>query len=397
MKILFNGYQNLLPPRNGHHYGGPQSFTNSFINYLKQKTNHTFTAIILRSDQRIKGSDLKIKKTKEGPNNWLTIRANLKIKKIIKASTTTLPYGYQAIIKKLTAEIKNIQPDVILFNGFSVPNWYLLKAAHQSGLPILVAHHGLWFKDIQATGQLYSNSGKKLALKMEKDIYLLADQQIFFNDFSQKIFTTKIGGFFANKINYLPLPYNTVYLNKKKPATANSKILKIGLIGRWDNIKNHRAFWQLAKTTTKQKLPWKFYSVTHWPDNKPLNNLQKKYKKHIQLVGQMTPAKLKKFYQSMNLLVLPSHFDVSPTVVMEAALQNRLTLISANVGWVSIYKKFGLNKLIANFNQPKQIINLIKNNTKQPAPTKFYNYIKTQHHPSEVFKKYLKLASLAKK
>ncbi len=124
-----------------------------------------------------------------------------------------------------------------------------------------------------------------------------------------------------------------------------------------------------------------------------MESIEKEYVKYVHVFPFMSPKQLKEFYKKMDLLILPSHFDVSPTVVMEGLLQGKGTLISPNVGWVSVYNNYGSRKWITGFNHQKIVIKKIKKLLREAPPEKLIEYIKKQHEPLGIFRKYLDLFS----
>ena len=95
----------------------------------------------------------------------------------------------------------------------------------------------------------------------------------------------------------------------------------------------------------------------------------------------------------MDILLLPSHFDVSPHVVMEAALEGVGTIISSNVGWGDEYRACGMGKWIVDFSSAQKTsakIEKILTNKKSYSDDvgTLKKYLVQTHNPNTVFKQY---------
>lgn len=389
MKILINGYSNLLPAERSHNYGGPQNYAQTFIDYISGQEEHSFVGVIIHAN-KLYQKKFHTKIIRERRNFWVVIETFLDIARFLHVKKAIIPNTAKAKINQIVKVLQGFSPDLVFLNGFSVSNWYLLKAAQRLNIPVVSVHHGLWFKDIEAYGNV-SPSAIKLTREMEKEITKISTKEIFLSKFSKQIYEENLIKTRKGSVEYIPLPYNTVFTNRSLPARPKHKILKIGFVGRWDPIKNHEAFLRLSQEAKQQGLNWQFYSVTMITKAKSLQSITEKYKKYIKVIPQMQASQLKKFYQSMNLLVLPSKFDVSPTVVMESLLQNRGVIISPNTGWTSLYKKFKINLWIDDFKDAKKTIKKIKILAKAPLPKKLISYLAKNHHPRAVMNKYFEL------
>jgi glycosyltransferase involved in cell wall biosynthesis len=195
------------------------------------------------------------------------------------------------------------------------------------------------------------------------------------------------------KVAFVPNPVDEVYFQRSKKHASSTQKIKIGIVARWDPIKNHEAVLQLAKEVEKQGLPWEFYSVTTIHKGYPwYKDMEQEYPKYIKVLQPMVPAQLKKFYQDMDILILPSRFDVSPTVVMEAMMQHRTTLISSSVGLVDVYRDCGASDLVVNFKHPSTVISAIQKYAKKDPPARLYRYVKKHYNGESVYRAYMKIA-----
>jgi glycosyltransferase involved in cell wall biosynthesis len=332
----------------------------------------------------------KVETIKHGINSWIIVQTYLGVKSFVRARKNTLPKRTKQAIEIISQEIKKINPDIIFLIGFSLNNWYILKAAKNLKIPIVTSHHGLWFKEITSIKGA-TNNALKIFRRMEKDTTKDSNLEIFLNDYSQKIYSKNLIQTDQKYTRILNLPYSPTFTNKKLPSAPTNKIPKIGMVARWDPIKNPGAFLHIAKLAKQLGKPWKFYLVTKFSNYKQLAHLLPEITKYLTILPEMSPNKLKKFYQSMNLLLLPSHFDTSGFVIMEALLQNRGTIISPHVGWTDEYKKYGAKNWINDFSSAKKSINRIETLLTSPIPKKLVNYIIKYHEPNFIMKQHLAL------
>jgi glycosyltransferase involved in cell wall biosynthesis len=390
MKILFNGYKT---ENKGHklHHGGVRNFTNNLANYLAT-TKHQCVSLII-SGKKKKDNKYRLKITKSGHIETYDLNLRINSADVFSTTKAQMPVSVKQPIKTIAQILTQAAPDVILLNGFGLSNWLILKAAHQAGIPVVACHHGIWHKEIGFLPNKPRRATLNLLKKMERDITQLSSREIFLNDFSFQEYCKIVTKVPSHKAIIIPLPYNPIFLNSSlKHKTSKVKQKKIGFVGRWDPIKNPEAVLELAKQSSQKKLPWKFHAVVKmYADYQQIAKHQQEFINRINVIDQLAPQKLKQFYRKMDILVLPSRFDVSPTVVLEAALQGVGTAISPNVGWIKDYKKFGANDWIIDYsNIPNVLIKLEKLLNKK-FPTKLAQHLKTTHHPKHIFKRYLQL------
>lgn len=196
------------------------------------------------------------------------------------------------------------------------------------------------------------------------------------------------------KTSVIPLP---IEIDKfKKISLDTKKIFEIGIVARWDRIKNHSAVYRLAKYIKDNNLNYHINVVTKW-DPSYHTDFKDKYQDIVTIVPPMSPKDLKSFYKSQDIVLIPSRFDVSPTVLMEAILQGKPVVISNNVGWVSDYKNFGISDLVFNYTDSgekiyQKIEKLVL--SKNKYLTKFnllQKKIIASHSNEKVFEEYYKL------
>lgn len=394
MKILINGYREKKNKKVM--YGGPRNFTGLLIQHLNSLSHQVISLSI--HGKKIADEKFTLKQEVKGQNPAWFLKLRLNFSDVFKAKSSAYPKSLIRPRQIISEAIRQLNPDIVLLNGYSIVNWYILRAAKDLGLPVVMAHHGLWFKEMNTIGNDMSNATEKMLREMEKDITRFADKEIFLNEYSRDEYSRKLIKVRAGRNQIIPLPYNPLFNTKftapLKLKAVDSEKIKIGMVSRWDPVKSPQKFMALAREAKKQKLPWKFYAVIKLKYNyKEIDKYKKDFSKHINVIPQLPQEELKSFYRQMDLLVLPSRFDTSPTVIMEAALQGKPTVISSTVGWVSEYKRFKAGEWVINFDNSKEAVKKITAliGSNKNSFTKFAKHIKIKHSPKNVFAEYDKL------
>ncbi len=390
MKILFNGYKNLFDgtaPRGV--AGGPRLFTMQLIKHL-QSHKHSFVGLVVDSRKNM-NDRVRITHHPVRRGNWIEVTMRLNLNLILNSHSLKIDQYTKVAIEKLAAIMAEEQPDVVLLNGFSLVNWYLLQAAHTAGIPVVTSHHGLWFKEATEIMGRQASHTLKLVKQMEADTRKLTAHQIFLNDYSKKVFEQQYGKTLTHRTSIIPIPYNPLFLNRGRIPKKQHTTKRIGFVGRWDAIKNPQIIYELAQEIKRQGKNWEVFAVLRINEAKILKYLRRPFAQMVTVIPPMLPRLLKKFYHDMDLLVLPSRFDVSPTVVIEAALQNRGTIISPEVGLADDYKMFGMPDWIHDFRNPKNTVEYIDRMMNRKLPPKFTTFMARYHQPDKILSQYLKI------
>lgn len=394
MKILLSSTKGFLREGAGV-FGGVENFTSMFIPYWK-KSKHSFIAFDFRPPKNKKVS-LTFRTKSEGKNRIVMIKLWIPGIEILNLLQGKHSAETELIVQRLTQVIIQEKPDLFFLNGFILLFYVLMVAAKRASIPIVAVHHGVWNKEIKAVNdeqKIFTKKGLRLRRDLEREIIHFAQRNIFLNSVSAGEFEKYVMPVPKKQLRYISLPYNPMFLNKTlpKPKTVNpEKQLVIGMVGRWDAVKNFPAFISLAKEASKQKLPWKFLAVTKVNPSPWLKEHLKGLHKFVEIVDPMSPVKLKKFYQRIDLLVMPSHFETFGGVAMEALLQNKPVLLSPTVGWGDTLKNYKLNDWIMPFGDSKKVITRIKKISVQTPPKRLLNDIIKYNHPDYVFKQYEKV------
>ena len=247
--------------------GGLARFAGDFSEYAINH-KHTWKGIAFSTHDKRKTSVRKIKNSLKV--FWeVKVDQNL-IKAIGRTSKKINPEKVlRVIIEQVRLVIRKSSADIVFLNGFYIFNWIIMQAARLENKKIVVQHGGVWAKEINIYRDFFSVHGRKILLQMERDITDYASVEIFLNEYSKKIYNNLVRKVPARQSRVIPLPFSGKKILVPKFKKFDSrKALKIGIIARWDRIKNHEAILKLAKEIKKQQLPWKIYSVTKIPDTK---------------------------------------------------------------------------------------------------------------------------------
>lgn len=398
IRVVFNDAHANLPNNNLIPQGGVSRFAQRMSSYLKN--NHKDIELIsLLFSHNQKDKKIYIKKTSGIRDFYELIYPREILLNSYKQKFTKKEYNtYTKIfIAEISNLFKEIKPDLIFLNGFSLSNWMIMQTAHLSGIPSCIQHAGLWKKELLTSSSSFSPSVKKIFSSYEKEVFYKTSHQIFLNNFSRdelfKIHNIDRKKFFK-KTSIIPLPIEID--SSTKTYLKSQKVYNIGVVARWDRIKNHTAVYRLAKYIKDNNLNYHINVVTKW-DPSYKTSFKEKYKNIVSIVPPMSPKDLKHFYKNQDLVLIPSRFDVSPTVLMEALLLGKPVIISNNVGWVSDYKKYGISDLVFNFTDSgekifKKIEKLVL--FKNRYLTKFnllQKKIIAEHNNKKVFDQYYKL------
>ncbi len=391
MKILSNDYKSSLPDSKITSKGGPANFARLFTNHIVSHTKHKWVGLLIDDDYKNQPKLQKLFSSKSRVYYHLTVPKHT-TELITRAQKKCKP---EIVFKKPILQIANfineLKPDIIFLNGFSIYNWILLKAGKITNTPIVIQHAGIWTKEIDIYKNLYPAQARKMMKEMEKQSSTLTSFEIFLNSWSKKVYRKEIFNSKNIKTATIPLPIPDLKLKPTKNKKNDFKELKIGVVARWDKIKNYEAVLALAKEIKKRGLAWDVYSVISVPKTKINQKFKQDYKKLINIEPLKNHAEMSNFYQRMDLIIVPSNFDVSPHVVAESLLNGTPAVISPNVGWVDKYKLLGAKNWIIDFKNPSKVITRIKKIGNKKMPKKLATTIRKEADPKICLNKYLKI------
>lgn len=397
MKIFSNGYPTNMPNAEAVSQGGPANFARLFSTFITSNTSHSWVGVMVSHS---KSKTIRIKKAFSFPQrDYFKFYLPKEYYRLITQANKVADPAIilEKPIKRLASLIKKENPDIVFLNGFDLFNWILLKAAEQAQVPAVIQHAGVWTKELDLYKHVFTKAGLKIMKQMEKDSTYLCSAEVFLNRWSRDYYQKHVAKKTSGTVEIIPLPFDfasfaSLPKSQKKSVLFHSKSgIKIGTIARWDRIKNHKAFLSLARAVKREGLPWQFYSVTKIPENTRLAARKKSYEKNIKVIRSLGRVGIYDFCRAMDLIILPSLFDVSPTVVLEAVSVKTPIAISGNVGYVHNFKELGAKDWVIDFKDTKKVKERIKKILQKPLPQTLQNQIKTNHGHEKVFFSYLDL------
>lgn len=384
--------------------GGTLQFSQLFNAFFKNKTNINLVKTYFKITSK------KINLTKIAEDSFL-----FKIPKDLIDNSLREKTSLKEVQKKidiLTNHFQNLIEEqkitAIFFNGYyGLLRYALFLAAKRANIFVVIQHAGVWKKEVEHIPKNGIKSWKKrIYFGIEKSPFLYQNSyHIFLNDHSKKNLLESHNIILKNRSKTIAFPLDTSsHYSVFKKTEEKSKKISIALISRWDAIKNHSAFLRLGKFIKEKKIKnILLFSVTK-KKSKIRSIFLEEYKKYIKTIKPMSNKELGLFYRKNDLILLPSHFETFGAVVGESILNGKPAIISSQTGWVDVYKKFKLEKLIINPKDSGQkifeTIKFYQENQEKFIPKfeKLQRYIIETHDPIKVFQQYEKIfTSLIKK
>lgn len=369
-RVLTNQYFSMT-------VGGPQKYGPLFMSALRAR-GHEAVGLVLKPLPKEKNGPPHIQIHHEEWGEVFDVERFLGLNMMMKEAGDPFPEGIPEILDDITNIVSRVAPDCIVLSGFGVTNWYIAEAARRLGIPYILSHHGFWFQEI-------GNSPKDIQprlLDMEREATERAVMNVYLNEWSRRVMHHQYPSTIREDDLVIPLPYNPIYLNPATPLplVAPGKIV-VGFIGRWDPIKNVVVVRELAERAKDVHI----ITAMRIGLRSELKEEEDLFKSVVDVRDPLPPEDLARLYQRCDLMILPSRFDVSPTVVMEAALQGKGTIISSNVGWVDLYERQHMHDWILQGVTSELLERSIRLCHGFTPPQDFLDEIRKNHHPDRVF------------
>lgn len=351
-------------------------------------TNNSLLAYLLQSKIEIIGLEYDTVRCRKGPiiipdldqdmfeHYYLTIN-DLPLEKIINKArnTTDIKKYYHSVILEIKKLLLLTKPDVVLINGTSFFPWLISLAAADCSIPIFLRYHGISTKE---TSNL-SPRVIRLFAAMEKSFFKRVKTFIFPSKLCREVVEKEI---YKQNIADAHIIYNPVQvpeLRRKKSAGRN-----IAAVSRDSWVKNLNAFFQLHNILKKQG--WK-HSATLISELKDA----KKIPKTIKYLEPVSYDKLCQFYESQDLIIVPSYFETFGNVPMEAVCMGIPVLVNKNMGCAEVLISAGLENMVVDFSDLKNSALRIKEISGQKILSKQLNFIKQTLDSKIINKKILNL------
>lgn len=284
-------------------------------------------------------------------------------------SLKDLEKKYRPIIKMIKDVFINDKPDVVFLNGTYYIPWLISIAAFELKIPIVLRYAGIYSKETEGA----KPKAKKFFNEIEKSFQKRVSHFIFPSRLCQEVVEKEIVKKEIRNAFIVPNPFNI----PERDFTFKSVERRIAAVGRWDHIKNFKAFFAIHKTLLKQN--WKHEAVFVTGDHKIKN-----FPRTINRFTSMTHCELLKFYTSQGLIICPSLFETFGNVPMEAVCMGIPVIVSDNMGCAEILKNAGLENMVMSFKDVKKVAERVKSLCGQQIMPKQINNLRKILNPQVI-------------
>lgn len=240
-------------------------------------------------------------------------------------------------------------PDIVLINGTYFSPWILAQAAHELGIPVVLRYAGVLKKEVSHKNFFV----RRRLLSYERWIVSSAVAAIFPSTLCRDVVEKEVLRGHIKQGVVIP---NPVAFSKMVPRTrSKKKRYTIAAIGRWSWIKNFQAFIALHRHLIDERCVHRAIMVTSFWDKRFV------LPETIERRDSMGQEDLQRLYRSIDLLIVPSHFETFCNVAAEAIMCGASVLVSENVGFAEVLKKVGLGRMvIPSFDDPVVVAAAVK-------------------------------------
>ncbi|OGH92769.1 MAG: hypothetical protein A2563_03820 [Candidatus Magasanikbacteria bacterium RIFOXYD1_FULL_40_23] len=259
---------------------------------------------------------------------------------------------WSILIETAKEVLRDEAVDIVLINGtYSMP-WILAQAAHELGIPIVLRYAGILQREVSHKNFFIRNR----LLQYEKWLATVASHIIFPSDLCRKVVENEIINGQVKKWSIIP---NPVKKCKYSLLRRNGRYT-LAAIGRWTPIKNFQAFIALHQELLQQEWQHRAIMVTsRWDEKFGIPEA-------VERKNPMSHEDLLKFYRSVDLVVIASHFETFCNVAAEALVCGTSVLVSKNVGISEILIKAGLKRMVIDsFDSPVKVAEAVKRISKK--------------------------------
>lgn len=114
----------------------------------------------------------------------------------------------------------------------------------------------------------------------------------------------------------------------------------------------------------------------------------------VEFKAPMSQDELRAFYHSIDLIVVPSHFETFCNVAAEALVHGTSVLVSENVGFAEVLRKTGLERMIiSSFDDPDEVAGAVQKLAKARLSQKERDAVARLLDPQEVHQDILSVLS----
>ncbi len=264
-------------------------------------------------------------------------------------TTGNIRKKWKPLIEATKDALRHEAPDIVLINGTYFSPWILAQAAHELGIPIVLRYAGVLQKEVSHKSYFI----RRRLLAYEQWIVSAAHAVIFPSTLCREVVEKEIVRKPIRQGVVIPNPVGRVGATTRKRSTK--KRYTIAAIGRWTHIKNFQSFISAHTELRTKHWPHRAIMITsHWDERFGIPET-------IERKDSMDQEQLRAFYKSIDLLIVPSHFETFCNVAAEAIIHGCSVLVSENVGFAEVLRKAGLGRMvIASFDDPSVVAAAIR-------------------------------------
>lgn len=260
---------------------------------------------------------------------------------------------WDVLVEATKEALRQEAPDIVLVNGTYFAPWILGRAAEELGIPIVLRYAGVLKREAAHKSFFI----RQRLLRHEQWIAASAHTIIFPSTLCKEVVEKEV---LNRKITNGVIIPNPVAKPTKIGRNPRARYV-IAAIGRWTRIKNFQAFTKLHEELRAEHWPHRALMVTSFID--PKFGIPET----IEQIKPMGQEELQKFYQKIDLLIVPSVFETFCNVAAEAIVYGTSVLVSEQVGFSEILKKSGVGRMaIKSFDNPKLVAEAVKQVKKRP-------------------------------
>lgn len=299
-------------------------------------------------------------------------------------TTYNLKTRWRILIEATKEILIQKSPDIVLINGTYFVPWILAQAASELKIPIILRYAGVLKKEVEQKNYFIRHR----LLAYEQFIVSVAQNVIFPSALCKKVVETEVTQSIIKAGTVIYNPVNQIVIGRKVSKTLSA--YSIAIVGRWTPIKNFPAFLNLHQDLKSVAFPHRAIIVTSYWDKKIT------IPKTIERQNTMSQDELQIFYRSIDLLVVPSHFETFCNVAAEAIINGTSVLVSENVGFAEVLKSAGLGRMvIESFDDPALVASAVIRLSKTKLTKTEQNRIAKIVSPQKIHEKIIELLEKA--
>ncbi len=253
----------------------------------------------------------------------------------------------EGLIQEYQKNIKEINPDVILLLGTSLPSYFLLNAVVREGCLDKILHSYSGVVEMERGGYarklqgLLDMFGKEFTSEQIRDnvVYIFPSEHC--KNVVEKLHRVKLENSYI-----IPNGVSDEFLNNS--LRIPPKELSLGYVGRFSPVKNPDFFMNLKDEINEPvllKIVTDIVTATNSKGGSSL--LQKMNKGEVLYFHPRHAHELSKFYKrELSTTVIPSLFETFCNVATESIISGTPVLLSDRAGVREVFERYGLEDLI---------------------------------------------------